>query len=366
MLSDVFNGARLETLRLIHGLSQSEFGKRLEITQSRLSRLERGDLVLTDELAVRASAIFGEPLSFFTVPSAPIPLGPVAFRRKSATRAAEKHRTVALFQEAARVFHRVSEQAGYHQVHSVADQDLAPEAAAQAVRGAAGLAVEQPVRNVARLLERLGIGVITHLDDEEFARDIADVSGIAMPTALNRRPLVATNPIARGDVQRLTIAHELGHIILDRHAPAISCAVRSTQERAAFDFGAALLLPARVVERRIDESSTLRDYLELKAEFGLSASAAVGRAYRLGAITEERRRTLTIQHSSRGWRYDEPVQVEVERPLLFQQAVAKAYPTSTYARASFDLGVRPDRLRRWAGRPDEEGPPANVTRLRAG
>lgn len=364
-MSEVLNGARLETLRLIHGLSQSDFGKRLNISQSRLSRIERGDLLLPEELAALASDVFGEPLSFFTISAVPIPLGPVAFRRRSTTRATDKHRTVALFQEAARVFHAVSESAGYRELDSVADRELYAEPAADAVRSVAGVAPDKPIRNVARLLERLGVGVVTHLDDDEYARDIADVSGIAMPTAMNRRPLVATNPISRGDVQRLTIAHELGHVILDRHAAAVSCAVRSPQERAAFEFGAALLLPARVVKRRVDEYSTLRDYLELKAEFGISAVAAVGRAYRLGLITEERRRTLSIQHSSRGWRYDEPVEVEIEQPLLLQQAVAKVYPTSTYARASHDLGIRPDRLRRWAGRPEGEGAPANVTRLRA-
>jgi len=364
-LSDTYNGARLETLRLIHGLSQSEFGKRLDVTQSRLSRIERGELAVTHELVARASEAFGEPLSFFSVPSSAIPLGPVAFRRRSAARAADKHRTVTLFQEAARVFYSVSERAQYREVEAVPEGELDPERAAITIRGLSGLSADEPVRNVTRLLERLGVGVVTELDDDDHASDINDVSGVAMPTALNRRPLVATNPIARGDVQRLTIAHELGHVILDRHAASVSCAIRSPQERAAFEFGAALLLPARAVERKVGERSTLRDYLELKAEYGISAIAAVGRAYRLGLISEDRRRTLSIQHSSRGWRYDEPVAVDVEKPLLLQQAMEKVYPSFSHARASHDLGVRPDRLRRWTGRPQEAGRPANVTPFRA-
>ncbi|WP_438354001.1 XRE family transcriptional regulator [Microbacterium sp. CJ88] len=366
-MSDAYNGARLETLRHIHGLTQKEFGARLEVTQSQLSRLERGDQLMSAELAHLASEKFGEPIAFFQVPSTTVPLGPAAFRRKSATRAPERDRITALYQEASRVFAAVSEASGYRDASVLRDlAGLEPETAGERFRIAAGLNATEPVRNLTRLLERMGIGVVTELDDAQFAHDRADVSGITMPTARNMRPVVALASVARGDVQRLTIAHEVGHLVLDQDAPSISCSTRSPQERAAYDFGGALLLPRKVIVDRVFEHSTFRDYLTLKSEYGISIAAIIKRAQVLDVISDERARILQIQHSSRGWRFDEPVSVAAEKPLLLKQALAQVYPTSTFARAAHDLGTNPERLHRWAGSThDGVAEPANITQLRS-
>lgn len=349
MNADAYNGARLENLRKLHGLTQRALSETLAISQPTLSRIERGDLHFGAELAHTASAHFNEPLSFFEVPSGAVVLGPTAFRRKAATRAAERDRITALYEEAARVFSHVSEASGFHPATVIAElRALGPEDAAAAFRRLAGADRMQPVANLTRLLERVGIGVITELDEPEFSHDRADVSGITMPTARNTRPLVALAAIARGDVQRLTVAHEVGHLVLDQDAPAVSCSTRSPQETAAYQFGGALLLPAHVIRSQITEASTFRDYLELKAEYGISVAAIIKRAQTLQLISDDRARTLQIQHSSRGWRFDEPVEVATERPILLRQALAQVYPAGTYARGAHALGVRPDRLQRWA------------------
>lgn len=364
-MRDAYNGARFEVLRHIQGLTQREFGARLDLTQSQLSRIEHGTSPLTEDVAARASQVFGEPLSFFRVTTAPVPLGPAAFRRKAATKASERDRVSELYREAARVFHRISEESGYHQIDAdlLRDDGDIEEASAR-VRSLAGLAPEQPVKNVVRMLERLGVGVVTTLDEEDFAQDRADLSGISMPTANNRRPVVATTSIGRGDVQRMTLAHELGHVVLHHDAPAINCSSRHPQEKDAYAVAASILAPRRVMEKRIHERSTLRDFLSLKAEFGLSASGGVMHARRLGIISDDRARALHMQIQARQWKYDEPVDVPHEKPLLLKQAMAKVYPTSTYARASHELGVRPERLIRWADGRHDDAPTATITVLR--
>jgi len=368
--SDTFNGARLETLRHIHGLTQRQLGERIGVTQSQLSRLERGDAPLSAELATVASEAFSEPLRFFQVPPSVATAGPVAFRRKAAMRAPERDRVTALYQEASRAFAHVSEASGYHEfVSDFGGRFDDPAGAAAAVRAEVGLTGEQPVRNVTRLLERLGIGVVSDLEADHDDESRGDVSGITVPFKHNRRPLVATLSIGRGDVQRLTIAHELGHLILDRNAPTVSCATRSPQEQAAFALGRALLMPPSVLTTRVSESSTLKQLLELKSEFGMSVGAIVYYANRIGAISDARARTLQIQIASRGWREREPVDVTPEKPMLLRQAMAKVYPAGTVARASHDLGIEPSRLRRWLGEDavsvrDDVRTASNVTRMR--
>lgn len=361
---DGYNGVRFEVLRHIHGLTQRELGDRIGIAQSKLSRVERGDVLPTAELVMRASAEFGEPEAFFQVPADAFPVGPIAFRKKASTPAAEKNRVRALFLEASRVFARVSEASNYRTFTAADGMTAEPARAAERVR--AGLAIESAgaVRNATRALERLGVGVVLDLDDDRWKSGRADASGFSMPTVKSERPLVATVSIDRGDVQRLTLAHELGHLILDRGSPQIHCSPRSPQERAAFEFAAAFLLPVSVLRERIHEHSTLRDYLGVKAEYGISVGAIVMHAKRFGVITESRARTLQIQLSSRGWRDSEPVNVVKEEALLFKQALSQVFPTSTYAKASHVLGVAPVRLRRWGDDFAGDAPLGNVTAFR--
>jgi Zn-dependent peptidase ImmA (M78 family) len=189
----------------------------------------------------------------------------------------------------------------------------------------------------------------------------------------NERPLVATTSIARGDVQRMTLAHERGHLVPHRDAPSINCSIRHPQEQEAYFLGALVLAPCQVRAARISESATLRHFLGVKSEFGVSAGAAVVHAHRLGLISTDRYRGLQMQMQmqARKWKYDEPGEVAAESPKLFAQALSCAYPTSTYARASHELGTRPSRLHRWAHHADGEanaveptGSPTNVRPLR--
>ncbi|OJX59978.1 MAG: hypothetical protein BGO89_08270 [Candidatus Kapaibacterium thiocyanatum] len=58
-------GSTMKKLRELHGLSQTELARRLEITQSHLSLVEKGDRTLHQSVLERASVVFGMPLSVF-------------------------------------------------------------------------------------------------------------------------------------------------------------------------------------------------------------------------------------------------------------------------------------------------------------
>lgn len=358
-------GHRLGTLRKMHGFTQGVMAERLQIQQPLVSSIERGRAQLTPAVADAASKAFGEPLTFFEVPPSAVPFGPPAFRKLASASSAQQSAAIETYQEASRVFADVAERSGYHSmtfndVHGLSGADVA-----RAVREQIGLKGDAPVPNAIRAFERLGIGVVTELLDGHVGSRPDEVSGLTMPSPANRRPLVSTLSIARGDVQRLTIAHEVGHVLMDRHAPTISCKRNSPEEARAFEFASEFLLPGHVVLRRISGSSTLRDFLALKADYGVSAKAIIYRARALGAISPDRHRTLSIQHSSRGWNVDEPGEVAAERPILFGQALAMVYPSQTYARASHELGVAPGRLRRWASATGGSESLAPVTSLAA-
>jgi Zn-dependent peptidase ImmA (M78 family) len=125
-----------------------------------------------------------------------------------------------------------------------------------------------------------------------------------------------------------------------------------SEEKRAFRFAGALLLPADAARERISETLTLHGYLRVKADYGLSVSALIHRAEDLGLITGPRARSLYIQWSSQGWRNNEPVSVADERPLLLGQALERSRGRSYAAKASHELGVPAELISLWAGAPD--------------
>lgn len=102
------NGRRLTSLRAIYGLTQIDLAEHLEVTQSFLSHLERGDRPVPDALLMKASREFSLPVSFFTVDRSLAATGQATFRKNSRASARDEARVVALFDEAARLFRGVS------------------------------------------------------------------------------------------------------------------------------------------------------------------------------------------------------------------------------------------------------------------
>ncbi|WP_457070826.1 ImmA/IrrE family metallo-endopeptidase [Mycobacteroides abscessus] len=349
MSEDTFGalkGQRLLTLQHVVGLTQTELADRLGVTQGLLSRVIRGSRPLSESLALSAATEFAVPLTFFSVPTEPADTGPVTFRKNSKVRAKDEARVVAYYTEAARLFRSVSEASGYTEAAFPSGEELNdPETLAMSIRRSLGLSDDKPVMNATRALERLGVGVVDQLDDSGFD---TGHTGISRPSTATRRPLVALTADVPGAVKRLTLLHEYFHILADRNLDAPITSTRSTEERKAFHFAGAFMLPERVARKRISESLNLHGYLPIKADYGLSVAAILKRGHTLGLITSDRYRSLSIQLSSAGWRASEPVEVPDEKPALLKQAITRVYGQSPVARASHNLGMSPDWIVRWA------------------
>lgn len=343
------HGDRLTVLRHIHRLTQAELAERLGSTQSFLSHVEKGDRPIPEALVVRASREFNLPVTFFTTRPDPAGMGHATFRKSSRASARDENCVKALYDEAARLFRRVSADSGYRtaDLPDPAEYQYDPELVAEAMRRAAGLSMDDPVLNVTRMLERFGIGVVDnleHLDEASAAH-----TGISRPSRFNDRPLVALVVAdLPGAVKRMTLLHEASHLIFDRELPAPILSTRSPEEKRAFRFAGSMLLPEKVVRARVSETLNLHGYLPIKADYGISVSAIIMRARDLGVISAQRSRSLHIQASSQHWRTNEPVPVADEKPLLLAQALRKVYGRQPTAKASHDIGPSPDWINEWA------------------
>jgi len=197
--------------------------------------------------------------------------------------------------------------------------------------------------NIAEFLEGRGVKVITLVLP-------GSVSGLGC-LARRRRgapvPVIAINDSDTGERQRLTLAHELGHLVL-------RIAEGGFAEKAAFRFGAAFLMPAEFLRSEVGRKRravSLAELLELKRVFGTSVQAIAYRLRDLGIIGESTYRQLFDRFEQLGWLrppYPEPHPMPKVEPLRFKRlcfrALAEGMISETAAVRLMDMS--PARLRR--------------------
>jgi Zn-dependent peptidase ImmA (M78 family)/DNA-binding XRE family transcriptional regulator len=173
-----------------------------------------------------------------------------------------------------------------------------------------------PIPELVDVLESIGIRVF---EIEEGADD-SKFDGLA--ATVNGYRIIVISKAWAGDRQRFTMAHELGHLILEgRLSDDID------EERASDRFAGAFLLPNSALQSELGEHRTrleLRELLLLKQEFGISMAGILYRARNLGIIRESYHKSLIIEFSKRGWRKNEPERYPAEEPHHFQQLIFHA------------------------------------------
>ena len=189
--------------------------------------------------------------------------------------------------------------------------------AADALRRHWGLGHE-PVGSLVELLEERGIKV--------FALPLDTVGGLA---ARARRPGLAPVPVVVvnagdwGERQRFTIAHELGHIVLD-----VSRGLDA--ERVAHRFAGAFLMPAEALRLEVGRRRSalaLGELLALKGVFGVSMQALTHRCRDLDIIGAATYRALFGEFDRLGWRsppYEEYGAMAGEVPNRFGRLCLRA------------------------------------------
>jgi Zn-dependent peptidase ImmA (M78 family) len=151
-----------------------------------------------------------------------------------------------------------------------------------------------------------------------------------------RYPVTVISTIGETDRRRFTLAHELGHLIMDTESVSDKDA-----EKLAHRFAAALIVPANRASHELGTRRTRLDFEELsilKRKYGLSIAAWIYRAKDLGIISENHAGNLYRELSQRGWRKKEPVDyIGDEVPLKLDQMAHHAVAEGL---------ISPDQIRR--------------------
>ena len=320
-------GQRLKLARSAAGLSLRDLSTKLgnRITAQAIGKYERNEsmpssgvlIALADTLGVSVDYLVGDQDMVFEA---------VEFRKKTVTRKREEAQVEAKVLHLLERYLLVEEvlhlrsvewysprEAPYPVVRDVAEADRA----ARSLREHWGLG-NDPIPNLVELLEEQGIKVL--------AVDLTNIDGL---TAHVRRPehsvvpVIVVNHRDWGERQRFTLAHELGHLVME-------VATKVDEEKAANRFARAFLMPANALWAAIGKHRTSigwGELFELKQLFGTSVQAITYRCKDLGIFSDTLFRRLFNDFNRFGWRtppYREPDARAGEEPRRFERLTFRA------------------------------------------
>lgn len=353
------NPRRLRSIRQARGMTLDALSGAMGgvVTKQALSKYETGLSIPSPRVLVAlAKALNVKAVELTTEPKVEVRV--VAFRKRAALtkgrqRAVEGEVTLDLERRVALqglVGRQCTEMPlGLCPVSALSDV----ETAAEQLRDSWQLG-RDPIGRVVDVLEDRCVHVIEVDAPEKF-------DGMSAVATVDNKPVAAAVVTRRGvpgERQRLSLGHELAHLVL-----SIDTGV--DEEKAAYRFGAAFLAPREIVlaevgRRRNDITSD--ELFILKRTFGLSLAALVFRLHDLGVIGDRYYQDWWRYIGRMGWRQREPHELEPEEPKWLSQSTLRAFSegliTETEAESLLGRRLEPtgptSRRRAFAGLPRDQ------------
>lgn len=290
---------RLRAYRYLEHLTQEDLGTVLGISPQMVSAIESGQRSFAASLAP-----IGYADNRFELPEMSTPL----HRHRASTSATAKRRAQELLRLAGEVFRELRDQTEKAPRLSLdrLDPPVTPDELqdlALEVRVRLGHDENGPIRNLTAALEAAGICIIPMPNLPGIDGISAWVEGV---------PVIGIAPTIPGDRFRLTLGHELAHLLVHTRKS-------ETTESEANRFAGALLFPQHEFDAAMPDRPQLRHFVALKSAWGVSVAALVYRAHQLDYLDDRRYRALQIQMSK--WRKSEPGSFEPVHGSLLRRLI---------------------------------------------
>ncbi len=303
-MSHTFIPKRLEMARAIRQMTATDLAAASGTTPSWVSQAENLKKTPSSDLIREFARVLNFPVEFFYRPVVDLPPSD-AFHFRASSRLAKKAEATARSLSTLAIELSNWMEATYRspapavpELQDLIDSDdeLGPEQAAEALRGAWGLGVA-PIKNLLQLLESKGArvysagGPLQAIDAFSFRHGAT--------------PVIFLNVHKSAERLRFDLAHELGHLVM--HGGSLHVEPGKEKEQAANEFASAFLMPrADVIGAIRGNNLLLEDVLMLKRRWRVSAMALNLRAHRLGVISDWTYSALAKQLSMAGFRRGEP------------------------------------------------------------
>ncbi len=315
-----FNRHMMGLARDSRGLTQSDLAKALGVQQGTVSKYEGGFSIPPADFIEDLARTLGYLETFFFEPGRPYGMPPFHYRKRKKLSVKSLSKIVAEMN--IRRLH-VSTLLRSYEVKKNAfipeiDRDeylgksRAPfslEELARQMREVWNVS-SGPIPNMMELIEETG-GIIIPCD---FETDLID----AVSQRVDGLPvLFFVNMHASADRIRLTLAHELGHMLL--HTTSVKS--EEEMEDEADEFAGAFLLPASEVKPQLRQFN-LRQLANMKSYWKVSMAAIAVRASRLNLVSPYQSKMFWIEMSKLGYRKREPHEPEREVPSLLKRMIS--------------------------------------------
>jgi Zn-dependent peptidase ImmA (M78 family)/DNA-binding XRE family transcriptional regulator len=323
----MINGYRIRQARELTRLTQAQLAESVEITQSTIAQIESERIIPSDSLGEAIASRLGFPLSFFEKEDPPnFPLGSLLFRSHVTIAASDRDEVFRLGQLEFEIWTVLAKRVKYKiplRLPQLSDEPIDIITAAEQTRDALGLSPDVPIPHLIRAVEQSGTIVL--ILPAHFATCDAFSLWVNVPSSQSgievKKPLIVLSGETPGDRLRSSLAHELAHLVLHQ---AIRGTSRELEEEAG-RFAAELLLPEEVMRKEITTPVTLTSLSRLKPIWGVSIQMLIRRAHDLQIITERQYKYLFKQVGDHGWRTQEPISLQVEKPRALRQMAELAY-----------------------------------------
>ena len=289
-----FNHSLLVLARESRALTQGELASATGIAQGTLSKYETGFLDPPEEAIRLFAASLSYPATLFYESDKPYGFPPFHYRKRKKLSAKTLGRIVAEMNIRRMHIKKMSisfslgtngfiPEIDRDDYHGKSNKRLDPEDVARTLREM-WMLPRGPIENMISLLENNG-AVIVPCD---FGTDLLD----AVSQRIDGMPiLIFININAPADRIRLTLAHELGHMVL--HTTTLHD--DDTMEDEADEFAGAFLLPAEDIKPQMRRGLDLRHLANMKLYWKVSMAAIAVRADRLKLVTPYQKKTFWMK-----------------------------------------------------------------------
>jgi len=318
-------GFRLHRARKAAGLSLRALGERVGLSAAALKKYEDNDVIPPGGMLGDLSDALDVRWEYFLRPYDAVRLEGIEYRKRGPL--PKKLVDAIIYEVADQVERRVELENLYPnppvpEFEAIPGMPDAIESMGQIEQLADGVRLSWelgwgPIPDLIGALEANGLRIFT-IDakaGEQFDGLLARAGDI---------PILVVDSDWPGERQRFTLAHELGHLMLEgRLAGGIDA------ENACNRFAGALLFPRKSVMRELGGhriALETRELALLKKKFGLSMAGILHRAHDLGVIPDSHHKEHAKRFREKGWNLREPGEdYPAEDAFKFQQLIFRAF-----------------------------------------
>ena len=339
---------RLKLARKRSGLSLRELSSNINgmVSAQAIGKYERGEMMPSSSVAIALANALDVTTTYLLSPTV-VSLESVEFRKLASTKVRERAMVEAAVLDHVDRYLQVEElldiassiweipHGAPYPAETVEDGELIAVRVREAWNLGGG-----PIPSMTELLEEHGTKVLK-LD---FPQTVDGLTCFVHRTDETAVPAIVCSTAKSIERQRFTLAHELGHLVMNIPAGM-------PEEKICDRFASALLVPRdelvrEVGHRRLDFG--FGELVEIKKIFGVSAAALVIRMRDLGIIGEA---TVTriFRGIGRSWRTQEPCPLsQPESPKRFRRLCLRALAEDVISesKAAELLGMRVSEIER--------------------